>query len=156
MKIDTPLHGLTRRHLFGLCAGAALVSIRPLRAVADEAEMQAAIAEAFPGRTVQDGRVSLHLPPISENGYSVPLTVHVDSPMSELDHVTQIAIFSPRNPLANIVRFKLGPRAGRAEVQTRIRLSGTQTLTAIAETNDGQLWRGTAETVVTLAACVIL
>jgi sulfur-oxidizing protein SoxY len=147
---------LTRRGLLGLGVGAVLIATTPMRGMADEADMHAAIKEALGNRPIEDAGVSLKLPPISENGFSVPLTVSVDSPMTEADHITQIALFSPRNPLPDLVRFKLGPRAGKAEIATRIRLSGTQTLVAIAETNQGRLLRGTAETVVTLAACVVL
>ena len=76
--------------------------------------------------------------------------------MTADDHVRQIAIFSPRNPIANVARFQLGPRAGRAAVATRIRLGGTQAVQAVAEMSDGSLWSGSAQTVVTLAACVVL
>lgn len=147
---------LTRRGLLGLGAGTVLIAATPLTALAEDADMQAAIKEAFGDRPIEDSGVTLKLPPISENGFSVPVTVTVDNPMTQDDHIKQIALFSQRNPLPNLIRFKLGPRAGKAEVATRIRLSGTQTLVAIAETNDGRLLRGRAETVVTLAACVIL
>ena len=48
----------------------------------------------------------------------------------------------------------LGPRAGRAEFSTRIRLADSQTVTAIAELSDGTFWSGTADVIVTLAACI--
>lgn len=147
---------LTRRGLLGMGAGAVLISATPLLAMAEEEDLQAAVKAAFGNRKINDDKVTLELPPISENGYSVPLSVRVDSPMTDADHITQIAIFSPRNPLPDLIRFKLGPRAGKAEITTRIRLSGTQRLIAIAEDNQGNLWRGGAETMVTLAACVIL
>jgi sulfur-oxidizing protein SoxY len=53
-----------------------------------------------------------------------------------------------------VARFHLGPRAGRAKVATNIRLATTQTVTAIAEMSDGSFWSGTANVVVTLAACI--
>jgi len=147
---------LTRRSVLGMGAGAVLVSSLPIAAYAEQSDLDAAIFELFGNRPIEDRNVTLTLPPISENGFSVPLTVDVDSPMTSEDHITQIAVFSPRNPLADIARFKLGPRAGRAKVSARIRLAGTQVITAVAETSQGQLLRGQAETVVTLAACVIL
>ncbi len=110
----------------------------------------------FGSAPVRQGRVTLTLPPIAENGYSVPLSVTVDSPMTQDDHVTRIAIFSPRNPVAHIASFHLGPQSGSAHISTRIRLGGTQTLQAIAEMSDGTLWSGSMETVVTLAACIVL
>lgn len=156
MTLKTDTLDLTRRGLLGMGAGAMLVSVTPLAAIAEEEDLQAAVKEAFGNRPITDEKVTMTLPPISENGYSVPLSVRVDSPMTEADHITQIAIFSPRNPRPDLVRFQLGPRAGKADISTRIRLSGTQRLIAIAEDNQGRLWRGGAETMVTLAACVIL
>lgn len=145
-----------RRQLLKWGAGAVLVSAMPVRAHATPDEMAAAREALFGDRPINEGRVNLKLPPISENGYSVPLRVSVESPMTPDDYVKQIAVFSPKNPLPDIARFHLGPQSGRAEVSTRIRLAGTQKLQAVAEMSDGSLWAGTAETVVTLAACVIL
>ena len=41
--------------------------------------------------------------------------------------------------------FHLGPRAGRAEVTTRVRLNGTQRVRAVAQLSDGSYWSGDAE-----------
>ncbi|MEM7767574.1 MAG: SoxY-related AACIE arm protein [Pseudomonadota bacterium] len=149
-----------RQMLTGMAALPALsvatVSLAPLPASATPQELREAVAAFTKGRPTEEGRVTLDIPPISENGNSVSLSVSVESPMTEDDHVRQIAIFAEANPLPDIVRFTLGPRAGRAEVATRIRLNDSQTLLAVAEMNDGTLWTGTAETVVTLAACGII
>ncbi|MEL6257513.1 MAG: thiosulfate oxidation carrier protein SoxY [Pseudomonadota bacterium] len=147
---------LTRRSVIGASAGAVFVAATPLAAFATPEEMQAAIRDVFGDRPLQEGRVTLTLPPIAENGYSVPLDVSVESPMTADDFVQRIAVFSPLNPVASLIRFDLGPRAGRASVSTRIRLAGTQTVLAVAETNTGALWTGAAKTVVTLAACIVL
>ncbi|MCG8442245.1 MAG: SoxY-related AACIE arm protein [Caulobacterales bacterium] len=147
---------LTRRHVMAGGAGAAAAVLLAPRAEAGPEEMRAAVAELFGDRPITEGRVALDIPPIAENGYSVPLDIKVDSPMTEADHVTRIAVFSPRNPLPNMARFELGPRAGRAHVATRLRLGGSQSVLVVAEMSDGALWSGSAETVVTLAACVVL
>ena len=99
--------------------------------------------------------MTVELPPISENGYSVPLSVAVESPMTETDHVVRIAVFAEKNPLPDVARFELGPNAGVAHVRTRIRLGDSQRIRAIAEMSDGSLWTGYAFTIVTLAACVL-
>lgn len=147
---------LHRRHFFATGLGAVSIAVTRLTASATPDTMRQAQIDLFGHRPVRDGRVSLKLPPIAENGFSVPLSVEVESPMSEADYVRQIAIFSPRNPLPDIARFQFTPASGRAAVSTRIRLNGTQTIHAIAEMSDGTLWSGAAETVVTLAACVVL
>jgi len=148
---------VSRRHLLTGGAGLVLLSSLPLaRAHADQAQLQAAKLKLFGDRPVTEGRVSIDIPPISENGFSVPIQVTVDSPMTDADHVRTIAVLSPRNPVAELVQFHLGPRAGLADVSTRIRLAGTQSIQAIAEMSDGSLWSASRETVVTLAACVVL
>ena len=100
------------------------------------------------------GRVKLELPALIDNGNGVPLAVSVDSPMTEADHVRAIHVFSEKNPLPNVVSFHLGPRTGRASIATRIRLADSQTVVAICEMSDGSFWSGSADVVVTLAACL--
>ena len=104
--------------------------------------------------TITPGKVTLDIPPLVENGNSVPLKITVESPMSEADHVRRIGVFNERNPQANVAIFRLGPRAGRAVLSTRIRLGDSQTILAVAEMADGSFWSGSADLVVTLPACV--
>ena len=146
---------LNRRDLLALGSGVVTISAMPLKSFAAEADLERARRELFGVRPIQEGRVSVTLPPIAENGYSVPLSVIVDSPMTAADHVKRIAILSPRNPLPIIAQYHFTPRSGRAAVDARIRMSGTQAIQAVAEMNDGTLWSGSMETVVTLAACVL-
>ena len=74
--------------------------------------------------------------------------------MTQDDHVKAIHLFSEKNPLAHIVTFRLGPRAGRAMVSTNIRLAASQRVTAIAEMNDGRFFADERSLVVTIAACI--
>jgi len=103
---------------------------------------------------VNTGKVKLDVPPLVENGNVVPLAVSVESPMTEADHVRAIHVFTEKNPLPDVLSCRLGPRAGRASVATRIRLTDTQTVVAICELSDGSFWSGSADVVVTLAACL--
>ena len=147
---------VNRRTLLLSAGGAVAITVSPLKAFAAQEDLELARRDLFGDRLVADGRVTIKLPPIAENGYSVPLMVSVDSPMTPDDYVKQIAILSPRNPLPKIAQFHLTPRSGKAVVSTRIRMSGTQSILAIAEMSDGSLWSGSMQTVVTLAACVVL
>lgn len=150
----TPL--IIARRTFLLTGAAGLVAASlPLGAVADAADADAAIRKIFGDKPLNEGRVTVDLPPIAENGNSVAITISAESPMTRKNHVTRMAIISPRNPVAEVALFKLGPRAGKAEVSTRIRMAGTQRIRAVAEMSDGTLWHGSASTVVTLAACLI-
>ena len=139
----------------GVAAGlgiGALIAVEPARAT--PTQMQEAIRKVVGSAAVKPGRVKLDLPPLSENGNTVPLTVSVESAMSQADHVKAIHVFNEKNPQPEVVSFHLGPRAGRATVSTRIRLADTQTVVAIAELSDGSFWSARASVVVTLAACL--
>jgi sulfur-oxidizing protein SoxY len=105
-------------------------------------------------QTPKRGRVKLELPVLADNGNSVAMKVSVQSPMTEADHVKLIRLVSERNPEREMAVFHFGPRAGAAEVTSRVRLAGSQTVTAIAEMSDGSQWMDTAHVQVTLSACV--
>ncbi len=144
---------LSRRLVLGSGAGALLVATtRPARATPDT--MRAAMAAFAGGAPIRTGRVRIEIPPLVENGNSVPTTITVESPMTEADHVVSIALFNERNPLPDIARFHLGPRAGQAWVSTRIRLGDTQQIAALARMSDASVWSATAELIVTLPACI--
>jgi sulfur-oxidizing protein SoxY len=144
---------LSRRLVLGSGTGALLVAAtRPARATPDT--MRAAMAAFAGGAPIRAGRVRIEIPPLVENGNSVPTTITVESPMTEADHVVAIALFNERNPLPDIARFHLGPRAGQAWVSTRIRLGDTQQIAALARMSDASVWSATAELIVTLPACI--
>jgi sulfur-oxidizing protein SoxY len=143
------------RRRFLAVAGAGLgafIAVEPARAT--PAAMQDAIRAVVGSARVQAGRVTLDLPPLVENGNTVPITLSVESAMTAADHVRAIHLFNEKNPQPDVVTFRLGPRAGRATVSTRIRLADTQTVVAIAELSDGSFWSARANVVVTLAACL--
>ena len=118
------------------------------------AAMEAAIKKIVGSAQITAGKVKLDLPPLSENGNTVPLSVSVESPMTAADHVKAIHLFTERNPQPDVASFYLGPRSGRASVSTRIRLADTQNVTAIAELSNGSFWSARVPVVVTLAACL--
>jgi sulfur-oxidizing protein SoxY len=99
-------------------------------------------------------RVHLDLPPLVENGNSVPMTVSIDSPMTENDFITDIYVFNQRNPQPDITHLQLSPINGLARISTRIKLAASQTITALARQNDGRFWMAQADVIVTLAACI--
>ena len=131
---------------------ATVVTVRP--ASATPAEMQEAIRSIIGSARVTPGKVRLELPPLIENGNAVPLTITVDSPMTETEHVRAVHVFTEKNPQPYVVSFHLGPRAGRARVSTRMRLADSQNVLAICELSDGSFWSDSAGIVVTLAACL--
>jgi sulfur-oxidizing protein SoxY len=140
----------TRRQL--IAALPLLAIVRPALATPDE--MKSAIAAYTSNAQPAPGRITIDIAKLIDNGNAVPITVTVDSPMTEQDHVTDIAIFNEKNPLPDVVRFQLTAANGKAEISTRIRLATSQTLTALARTSDGKWWQQTVDVIVALAACV--
>jgi sulfur-oxidizing protein SoxY len=131
------------------------VAVAPAQAAPPApATLAAAIGELVGDAPVHQGKVKLEVPPLVENGNAVPLTVSVDSPMTEREHVKSIHIFNEKNPQPNVASFYLDPRAGRAQVSTRIRLADSQKVIAIAQLSDDSFWSDNVNVVVTLAACL--
>src|SRR5258708_7226674 len=147
----------TRRQFLALTGSAAvlgavpIVTLRP--AEATPAMLAGAIRDVTGSAVVRTGKVKLDVPPLVENGNTVPMTVSVTSPMAAEDHVKSIHVFVEKNPQPNVGNFVLGLRAGRAQVSTRIRLADSQKIVAIAKMSDGSFWSATVDVVVTLAAC---
>jgi sulfur-oxidizing protein SoxY len=98
--------------------------------------------------------VSLSLPMLADNGHMVPLSLKIDSPMTEAEHITHVYLISQRNPVPLMAKFVLGPWSGRADLSTRVRLSGNQSVIALARRSDGSFIYDAQEVVVTEAACV--
>ena len=147
----------TRRRFLALTGGAAVLGAMPIVAAkparATPALMATAMRDVTGSAVVRAGKVKLDVPPLVENGNTVPMTVSVTSPMTAEDHVKSIHVFVEKNPQPNVGNFVLGPHAGRAQVSTRIRLADSQKIVAIAKMSDGSFWSATVDVVVTLAAC---
>ncbi len=147
--------GATRRAiLIGGLAGGLAATVRLEEAQATPEQLRAAIRNVVGAAEIRKGRVRLAVPPLVENGNAVSLVVDVDSPMTSADYVKAIYVFNEKNPQPNVIAVHIGPRAGKARISTRFRLADTQTVTAIAEMSDGSFWSATADTIVTMAACV--
>ena len=138
----------------GVVAAAATVALLPASARATPQAMHEAIRKIVGEGTLQQGRVKLDVPPLVENGNTVPLTVAVESPMTAADHVKAVHIVNEKNPQPQVISVTIGPRAGRATLSTRIKLADSQQIVAVAEMSDGSFWSGSAEVIVTIAACV--
>jgi sulfur-oxidizing protein SoxY len=149
----------TRRNFLMLACGSALVGnaqaqLPPNIVALRRQALEEAIRKATGGAPVRQDRVKLDIPPLIENGNSVPISVRVDSPMSAADHVRTIHVFTEKNPQPNVIAAHLGPRAGRAAISVRARIADTGQVIAIAQMSDGTYWSDSAQPVVTLSACL--
>lgn len=144
---------ITRRHV--LLASSSLVACTlagPSNAQTDA--LMAAVTAYAGGKTITPGKVKLDIAELVDNGNVVPISVTVDSPMTAINHVQAIAVFNEKNPQREVVKFTLGPRYGKPDVSTRIRLATTQKLVAVAQLSDGTFWSHSVEVIVTIAACL--
>ena len=148
--MSAPTATATRRQFLAAAGVGLALAVRP--AEATPASMKQAIRQIVGEARVRPGKIKLDLPPLVENGNSVAMGVTVDSPMTAKDHVKAIHVFTEKNPQPNIISVQLGPRAGKAEIQTRVRLADTQSVVAICEMSDGSFWSDTVDVIITLGA----
>jgi sulfur-oxidizing protein SoxY len=144
-----------RRQALAIGAGAAAAAalggaMEPAYAAND---YDALIKKFTGGKTPTVGKVSFDVPEIAENGNTVPMTVRVESPMTPQSHVTDVLVVADGNPRAGVVTFRFSPASGVAEANTRIRLSKTQHLIAVAKMNDGSFYTVKKEVKVTIGGC---
>lgn len=137
-----------------LAAGAAHAQLPPNIEALRKAALAEAVRKVTGGAEVRHGRVKLDVPPLIDNGNTVPVAVEVASPMTEGDHVNAIHIFTEKNPQPYVISVHLGPRAGRARIATRARIADSGSVLAIAQLSDGSYWSDRVQVVVTVSACL--
>ena len=147
---------LTRRGAIALASRGSAIALAacifPTAAWASPTEAKALLATLGTG-ALQPGKVTIGAPEIAENGNTVPITIDVDSPMTDASYVKTIMMVADGNPLPGVARFDMSPLNGRAHVEFRIRLAQTQNITAVALMNDGTMWTATKNVKVTIGGC---
>lgn len=139
----------------GAIGGASMLHVLTTQTASATPEaMQVEIQKIIGSAKLNRGKILLDIPQLVENGNTVPMAIKVDSPMAPADHVKTIHVFNEKNPTAHIMTIQLGPRAGRADISTRIKLADTQNIVAIAQMSDGSFWSATTNVIVTIAACL--
>jgi sulfur-oxidizing protein SoxY len=145
---------LTRRSTLVAGASAAFIALLvPRLAFATESEVAAEIRKLYGDKPMGQGKIKLDVPEIAENGLVVPVTVDVESPMTEADYVKAVHVFADGNPLPFIVSYTFTPDCGKASASARMRLAQTQNIIAIAEMSNGSLFSTKAQVKVTIGGC---
>ena len=135
---------------YGLAAIAAVLAARDEAASPAEAKDRlAALAKGTP----QEGKLAIKAPEIAENGNAVPVTLSVESEMTEKSYVKALHLAADGNPNPGVASYSFTPMSGKAEVQLRVRLAQTQKLIAVAEMSDGSLHTASREIKVTIGGC---
>ncbi|HZL30222.1 MAG TPA: thiosulfate oxidation carrier protein SoxY [Pseudolabrys sp.] len=146
---------LSRRAALALGAGSAAITIvgwgegafATPKAAADD------IAKFTGGKAAEQGKITIELPEIAENGNTVPLSIAVDAPMTDADHVTELLVVAEGNPNPGVAMFHFSPMSGKAEAATRIRLATTQNIVAVAKTSTGKFYTAQKLVKVTIGGC---
>jgi len=147
---------LTRRQALVLSAGAAALAVAGLDASAAFADAAAAdkmMMDFTGGKKPETGRISLNTPEIAENGNTVPVSVSVDSPMTDKDHVQAVMLLALGNPNPGVITFQFTPMSGAAAASTRMRLAKTQNVIAIAKMSNGSVYMDKKQVKVTIGGC---
>jgi sulfur-oxidizing protein SoxY len=147
---------LTRRRFFALSTGTAVLAfggLKPIPSFASVDETQKMLSSFAGGKQPQTGRIVLTAPEIAENGNTVPVTIAVESPMSDDDYVESVMILAEGNPNPGVATFHFTPMSGSATATTRIRLAQTQNVVAVARMKDGTVYSDRKEVKVTIGGC---
>jgi sulfur-oxidizing protein SoxY len=151
---------VTRRQALGLSLGLsagalAIVALGPgLNAArADEAATDKSLMEFTGGKTPEMGKITLNAPEIAENGNTVPISVSVDSEMTESSYVESVTLLADGNPNPAVATFHFSPMSGEATATTRMRLAKTQNVVAVAKMSDGSVFMDKKQVKVTIGGC---
>jgi sulfur-oxidizing protein SoxY len=150
-----------RNFLKGICAVSAVAATAPSTLLAKETAgagtamtYDAAVAAITGGKAVtQSDKVKLTVPEIAENGAVVPVKVHVESAMTEAEHVKAIHVLSTKNGNARCADVMLTPMNGKGYFATRVKLGGTQDVVALVEMSDGSFLSAAKPVKVTIGGC---
>jgi sulfur-oxidizing protein SoxY len=153
MHLRTP-PGMSRRAALASGAAAAFAALlAPNLALATPETVEAELKKLFGDKKFADGKVKIDAPQIAENGLVVPISVEVESPMTDASHVKALHVFADGNPLPGVATFRFTSAAGRAAASTRMRLAQTQNIICVAEMSDGAVHMAKAEVKVTIGGC---
>lgn len=145
---------LNRRQALAVTAGGVVfAALGPSVKLAQATPADDAIKAFTGGAAPSEGGVTLGTPEIAENGNTVPITVSVESPMTESEHVKSVLIVADGNPRPDVVKFNFSVASGSASAKTRIRLAKTQNVVAVAQMSDGSYRMAKNQVKVTIGGC---
>ena len=151
--MNTDLPRITRRRV--LQGSAALVLSRVLPALAaPELPDIPLLAEFLRGRAPRWERLRLELPALADNGLAVPMKLTMPGPFAPGPTVQAIHLFSEKNPVPEMAVFEFAVPTEKIEIESRVRLAGSQKVVAVAAMSDDALYAAAADVIVTIAACL--
>ncbi len=147
---------VTRRSALAIAAGGVVFTAlgsATRQAFATPEDAAAMINEFSGGAELAAGGINLTTPEIAENGNTVPISVSVNSAMTEAEHAVSVMVLAEENPRVEVVKFNFSLASGVAEAKTRIRLAKTQNVIAVAKMSDGSFRMASNQVKVTIGGC---
>lgn len=114
-----------------------------------------AVMSALNGQQPLTEGLALELPLVAEDGSSVNLSVRFGGDLQEGEHIETIRLFAPGNPRPEVADYHLTPLATPVDITTRVRLSESQQVIALAFTSSGRVFLTTRDVRVTVSGCLI-
>lgn len=106
------------------------------------------------GRTPKSDRLTLDLPRIADDGFAVPARIVLAGPLAAGVQVRTLALFSERNPVRTMLFIDYAVAPPRLELETRVRLNGTQRIVAATLMSDDSIYTAIADVIVAASACI--
>jgi sulfur-oxidizing protein SoxY len=149
----TPI-SVRRRTLLAVGGALIVLKVTPVRAAANELPAVPALTDYLAGRAPRFGRLVLDIPRLADNGNAVPLRISMTGLFAPGTELKSVRLYSEKNPVPLMARFDFPVPPARADIDTRVRLAGTQRIAGIAELANGDLHAAIADVEVTISACL--
>lgn len=114
-----------------------------------------AVTAALDGKEPVTRGLALELPLVAEDGSAVNLSVRFEGDLEDSEYIQTIRLFAPGNPRAEVADYSLSQVTAPVAVTTRVRLSESQQVVALAFTNTGRAFLATRDVRVTVSGCLI-
>jgi len=109
----------------------------------------------FGGDKAVDGSaiIKMNIPEYPENGATVPVEVEIDHPMAADNYIAKITVLVELNKGKHVITANYTPANGMAFLFVNLKLSGTQHVVVLAETNTGKIYTHKKKINVALGGC---
>ena len=101
-----------REFVVGGAAVATVTALAVGEAMAQAAAQgwEEAVKKVLGGAKATEGKLTMDLPEIAENGNTVPFSISVDSPMTDKEYVKTVHVISTGNPQPGVATFRFTPQ----------------------------------------------
>ena len=124
---------------------------------ADESWQRVPALEALLTDTtpLRDG-LALDLPFVVDDGSAVAVGLNFSGTLQQDEYINALHLLAPGNPRSEVIALQFhSPTASPAQINTRMRLSQSQTVYLVAKSNQGRSWLASREVRVTVSGCTV-